>query len=125
MFTWMPGNAYAMQATLYENNITLNNPAAAKLKDFRWCMVGFDERNKKMAIKGISKEDADHKLVPLENLNKISLGKGYARISNKSIVEYAGKVAGTSCVNRKFPIQYDDREQMLIVDLNTEKEVSI
>ena len=42
MFKWMPGNAYAMQATLYENNITLNNPAAAKFSDYRWCMIGFD-----------------------------------------------------------------------------------
>ena len=79
----------------------------------------------KMAIKGISKEDADHKIVPLENLNKISLGKGYARISNKSIVEYAGKVVGSSCINRKFPIQYDDHEQLLIIDLSTDKEVSL
>lgn len=122
MFKWMPGNTYAMQATLYENNITLNNPAAAKFSDYRWCMIGFDEDNCQMAIKGISHHDMELNLVPKENLNKVSIGKGYARISNKNMVNVAQRMVGRHCIGEKFPAHYDEKEKILIIDLFEGKE---
>ena len=122
MFEWMTGNAYAMQATFYAGNITLNNPSANRLKDYAWCMIGFDEEEKKIAIKGISKETIENNLVPLENLNRISFGKGYARISNKFAVDKTSTILIRSCVNEKFSVSYDEKEKMLIIDLNDLKE---
>ena len=40
MFEWVKGNAYTMLVTLYPNNFTLNNVAAAYFEDIRWCCIG-------------------------------------------------------------------------------------
>lgn len=119
MFEWMQGNAYTMLVTVYPSNITLNNAAAMKFKDVRWVLIGFDDRNNRMAIKGISKEELDLNIVPKENLHKISIGKGYGRISNKTIVEQMKKRAHFDLENTKIVATYDEKEKMLIIDLNS------
>lgn len=118
MFQWMEGNNYTMLVTVYPTNITLNTAAANYFKDYRWCMIGFDSKSKQMAIKGVSKEKIDKGLVPLEKLHKISSGKGYARISNKSVILQIAKIVNDDSVNNKYSAYYDDAEQMLIVNLN-------
>ena len=49
MFEWVKGNAYTMLVTLYPNNFTLNNVAAAYFDDIRWCCIGLDRENRKVA----------------------------------------------------------------------------
>lgn len=118
MFTWVKGNAYALVVTLYPNNITLNNSAAAHFQDVRWAMIGIDHENRCVAIKPVTKREVDIKLVPLEQLHKVSIGKGYARISNKQVVEEISSVLGKEVDGVKFDAEFDDKQGLLIIDLN-------
>ena len=118
MFEWVKGNAYTMLVTLYPNNFTLNNVAAAYFDDIRWCCIGVDRVNRKVAIRPVTKREVDLKLVPLEQLHKVSMGKGYARISNKALIEEIASVMGRECSGVKVPAHFDDSEKMLILDLN-------
>lgn len=118
MFKWATGNAYSMIVTIYPTNLTLNTPAALKLKDAKYCMLGIDENEEKAAIKPVSREEIDMGLVPLENLHKISYGKGYARISNKSFVNDLSRYIEITDQGVKIPLIYDETEKMLIMSLD-------
>lgn len=120
MFEWIKGNAYSLNATLYSGNITLNASAAYYFKDIRWVMVGLDDKNKKIAIKPITKRELDLKLVPLQHLHKISIGKGYARISNKAVIQNVEAMLQLKVDGLKFSAEFDDKENILIIDLNKE-----
>lgn len=118
MFTWVKGNAYAMVVTLYPNNITLNNTAAAYFQNVRWAMVGIDHEEMQIAIKPITKREVDLKLVPMEHLHKVSIGKGYARISNKQVVEEIATLLGMPVDGVKFNAIFNEKENLLVVDLH-------
>lgn len=117
MFTWVKGNAYALVVTLYPNNITLNNSAAAYFQDVRWAMIGIDHENACVAIKPVTKREVDLKLVPLEQLHKVSIGKGYARISNKQVVEEIAQLLKRDVDGVKFDAEFDEKQSLLLVDL--------
>ena len=122
MFTWVKGNAYTPVATLYANNITLNQAAAALVQDARWVMLGLDHDNKRVAIRPVSKQEIDRKQVMLQQLHKVSLGKGYARISNKQVME---EIAGTlkqSLNGDKFEAVYDEASNLLVIELMKQRE---
>ena len=122
MFTCVKGNAYALVATLYTNNITLNNAAAAYFQDVRWVMIGIDHTDKKVAIKPVAKREIELKIVPMEQLHKVSIGKGYARISNKSVMDEIQSLINDTINGRKFDAFYDERENLLIIDLMVDLE---
>ena len=87
MYQWIKGNVYKLIATLSDTCITLNNSAANHFADVRWCLIGIDSDELKLAIKPVSKTDIDLHLYSMEDLHKISMGNGYARISNKSLMQ--------------------------------------
>lgn len=118
MYKWMTGNSYSNIVTLYSNNFTLNSVACQYFQDIRWCLIGIDEASRKVAIKPVSAREIDLHLVQLEHLNKVSMGKGYARISNKHIIDEISTLIETECNGLKFVAQFDEKEKMLIVDLN-------
>ncbi|MCF0108502.1 MAG: hypothetical protein HUJ57_00090 [Erysipelotrichaceae bacterium] len=118
MFEWFQGNVYTMVVTFYPTNITLNTVAASHFNDVRWCCIGLDPNNRQLAIKPVTAREIDLGLIPLENLHKISLGKGYARISNKLIINEISRLLDTECNGIKFSAMFDDKQKMLIVDLN-------
>lgn len=117
MYQWVRGNVNSNIVTLYPNNFTLNNIAASYFQDCRWCCLGIDKENYKIAIKPITKREIDLKLVPVENLHKVSMGKGYARISNKMIIEEIAKMLDETCNGIKFSAAFDEKEKMLVIDL--------
>lgn len=118
MFEWMPGNAYTSVVTLYANNFTLNNTAASYFSDIRWCCIGIDKESQKIAIRPVSKREIDLKIIPLEQLHKVSLGKGYARISNKPILDQISELLHKECNGLKFNANFDEKEKILVIDLN-------
>ena len=118
MFEWSKGNAFLKVVTIYNNNFTLNNCAMQQFKDCKWCMIGIDRTNKQIAIKPISKQQIDLNIYPLENLHKIFIGKGYSRISNKTMINEISKLINQECNGQKFACEYDEHEDMLIIDLN-------
>ena len=118
MFQWIKGNAYTMIATLNDTAITLNNSAAANFADIRWCLVGLDDENKLMAIKPVTKNEYDLHLYPMEDLHKISVGTGYARVSNKALMTSISALIGLPLDGLKYLASWDEKEKMLVIDLN-------
>ncbi len=122
MFTWVKGSAYTPVATLYANNITLNQAAAALVQDARWVMLGLDHDNKRVAIRPVSKQEIDRKQVMLQQLHKVSLGKGYARISNKQVMEEIAGMLKQSLNGDKFEAVYDEASNLLVIELMKQRE---
>lgn len=122
MYMWVKGNVYAPIVTLYANNITLNNAAAAYFQDVRWAMIGIDHEEKKIAIKPVKKKDIERRLVPLEQLHKVSVGKGYARITNKQVMDEISALLGEPLRGNKFDAMFQDQQELLIVELASERE---
>ncbi len=120
MFKWVDGNNYFGVVTIYPNNFTLNNVVANYFKDFRWCIIGISEEKRQIAIKPVSKREIDLSLVPLKQLHKISLGKGYARISNKSVIDMITSMLNQELNGVKFASHIDEKENMLIIDLSNQ-----
>lgn len=118
MFQWYDGNAYTMFATIYYGNITLNKQASIYLENHEYCLLGFDEKNKKIAIKGCDMKDVELKLVDITNLNKLSKSKSYTRISNKSFNQEVSKILDAKFDGEKFKLNYDEKERMLVINLN-------
>ena len=117
MYQWIKGNVYKLVVTMNDSSITLNNSAANYFSDVRWCLIGIDNDLLKLAIKPVSKADVDLKLYSLEDLHKISLGNGYARISNKSLMNNISELVEKPLSNTKFPASWDEKNNMLVVDL--------
>lgn len=118
MFEWMPGNAYSSIVTLYPNNFTLNNTAASYFSDIRWCCIGIDKKTLKVAIRPVTKREIDLNIIPLDQLHKVSVGKGYARISSKTVLEQISSLIQKDCNGIKFSANFDDKDKMLVIDLN-------
>lgn len=119
MFTWVKGNAYSMIVTIYPNNLTLNNTATSYFQDVRWAMIGIDHENLQIGVKPVTKREVDLKLVPLEQLHKVSIGKGYARISNKQVVEEISALLNMPLDGVKFKADFDEKQGLLLVDLRS------
>ncbi len=119
MINWIKGNACNMLVTINKNYITLNNSTANYFKEYKWCIIGIDVEKKELIIKPISKNDIDLHIYPSENLTKINFGNGYARIANKNMMQALNDVIIYPAEsNTKYSATFDDKENMLIVDLN-------
>lgn len=118
MFEWVKGNVYSMILTLYPNNITLNSSAATHFQDVRWVMIGIDKENHQLGIRPISRREIDLNLVPMSQLHKISVGKGYARISNKMIIEELSAMIDQPIDGLKVNAVFDEGHDMLVADLH-------
>lgn len=116
MFTWVKGNAYTPVATLYTNNITLNQAAVALMQDVHWVMIGLDHDNKKIAIRPVSKQEIERKQVMMQQLHKVSLGKGYARISNKQVMEEIADMLKRELNGVKFEVDFEESSGLLVID---------
>ncbi|NLC96281.1 MAG: hypothetical protein GX675_01740 [Erysipelotrichaceae bacterium] len=117
MYKWVKSNTSLMIVTIYPSNLTLNSLAAEYFENIRWCMIGIDNKGMKLAIKPVTKREVDLKVFPSENLHKVSIGKGYARISSKNIINELSELLNLNLDGHKFNCDFDEREKLLIVDL--------
>ena len=117
MYEWVKGNAYQLNVTLYDSNITLNSYAASYFTDIRWVMIGIDSENKKVAIKAVPKKEIDLHLISLDQLHKRSIGKGYGRISNQSVMNEIRELLKTDINGVKFQATYNEKEMLLEINL--------
>jgi hypothetical protein len=122
MYEWLTGNAHTMVVTLYNTNITLNNSAAAYFSDVRYATIGINRDLKQFVIKPVTKREVDLKIVQLEHLHKVSIGKGYARISNKIVCDELASIINENLEGQKYIARYDDKEKMLVINLSDESE---
>lgn len=116
-FQWIKGSTTSPAVTIYTNNLTLNNAAAKYVENARYCLLGIDVEESCIAVKPVSKRDIELNLYDSSNLNKISMGKGYARISNKTFIDEINRLVTHSTIGLKFEAVYDDANEMLVVDL--------
>ena len=57
------------------------------------------------------------KYLPKESMYKLTVGKGYARITNKALVAQIAKELSCSIENGKLPARFDEKEHLLIADV--------
>ncbi len=119
-FQWIKSSIGQPGITIQSNNITLNTAAIKYVENFRYCLLGVDNNSGYLAIKPVDKSDVDKGIYEHGQLNKISLGKGYARISNKMCIEEISKITGHEPTGGKFDATYDEKEQMLLINLKGE-----
>lgn len=117
MFVWIKSNTNQYILTLSQCSITLNAAAASLFQDVRWCMVGIDEEQMQLAIRAVSKDEVDKKLVEPLALHKISIGKGYGRITSKACMEQLSKLLHRDLDALKIEAIYDEEQQYLIANL--------
>lgn len=119
MYKWVKGNSFNKIATLYAGSITLNVPCIALFEGAKWCLVGIDYEGKKVGIKIVSKEDLEKKSFPEDAMNKVSMGKSFVRICNKSIIKEITKVIKKRAEGEKFGVNFLPKEKLLEIDLNS------
>ncbi len=121
MYEWVKSNTSSMIVTIYPNNLTLNQASAQYFDDVRWCMIGLNKIDLKLAIKPITKREIDLDVYPSENLHKVSIGKGYVRISNKNVINEISSLLNKPMNSCKFNAKFVDEEKVLVVDLSKQE----
>lgn len=120
MFKWIDGNVNTLIATINENNITLNQKAASFFQDTRYVSVGIDTDQSLVAIHPVTKDEIDHSIFTLAQLHTISIGNGYAKISNKALCQLIENHLQYELNNKKYLCDFDETNKYLIIDLNKE-----
>ena len=118
MYKWVKGNSFNKIATIYAGNITLNVPCISFFNGAKWCAIGIDYDDKKVGIKIISAEDIEKKTFPEDTINKVSIGKSFIRICNKSIIKEISKTIKKRAEGEKFGVNFNSKEKLLEIDLN-------
>lgn len=117
MFKWIDGNVNTLIATINENNITLNQKAASIFEDTRFVSVGIDTDQSLVAIHPVTKNEIDKAIFTPQQLHTISIGNGYAKISNKALCQLIQNHLQYELNNSKFYCEYDAKNRYLIIDL--------
>ena len=69
-------------------------------------------------IEGV--KDARQYTIPIEDaMNKVSVGKSFIRICNKSIIKEISKATKKRAEGEKFGVNYNPKEKLLEIDLNS------
>jgi hypothetical protein len=119
--TWTTNDIATLTISLYETNITLNKAACKYFEDVNYVLLGYDDEKHMVAIKPISKDDIDNDIYPKNQLHRISLGKSYGRITNKSFIENISEMYHLDFKNNqcyKYKAKFDVIHQMMIFYLS-------
>lgn len=119
MYKWVKGNSFNKIVTIYSGNITLNVPCIPLFEGIKWCLIGIDEDSKKVGIKLVTDEEIAKKSFPEDGMNKVSVGKSFVRICNKSIVKEISKLIKKRAEGEKYGVDYIEKDRLLEIDLNS------
>lgn len=119
MYKWVKGNSFNKVATIYSGNITLNVPCISLFDNINWCVVGIDSSAKKVGIKCINKDDIAKKTFTEDTYNKVSVGKSFVRISNKSLINEISALLKEEANGKKFAVSYNPKDKMIEIDLTS------
>ena len=119
-FEWSTNDIATMTVTIYETNLTLNKAACVHFEDVNYVLLGIDREARQIGIKPVTKQEIDENIYPKSQLHRISLGKSYGRISNKSFVldlseEFGLDFSKQQCY--KLQATYDIVHGMMIIQL--------
>ncbi len=118
-FTWFHEKPKEVVVTLASGNITLNKQASSYFEHAFAVMLGVQHDTHRIAIKPLIKEVAMSQVIPENQKYKITLKSSYARITNKAFMEEIMQLSGLDLQlsPMKFPASWNDKEQVLVVDL--------
>ncbi len=120
-FVWTSKKPKDGVATLYESNITLNKSASSHFDHAFSVLLGLDLNLKKVAVKPISKEEAEIGAIPEEKRHKITVKPSYARVCNKKFMKEIAKLVGVDLADNKsfkFKTSWSHEDSALVIDLN-------
>lgn len=117
MFEWVTGNAELEIVTLSDRSLTLNQNAMVHFVDSQFVLVGFSDDGK-VGIKPVTKRDLELNVYPKQNLHKISIGKGYAKINNRALCDLIASKINKPLDGQKVIAEYDDHQHTLVFDLD-------
>jgi len=116
VYQWINGNSYTCQVTFYPTNITLNAAACTFFQDIRWVRIGLDLERKRVAIEPVPKATIELGVIPREQLQKLSLGKGDGRISNKAIMHEIYTSMHVPVDGCKYAAAFNQNENLLEIE---------
>ena len=119
-FEWSTNDIAKKTLTIYETNITLNKAACHHFEDVNYVLLGVDKSARQIGIKPITRDDINNEVYPKSQLHRISLGKSYGRISNKSFVEDLCQEFGLDFKDTqsyKYNVTFDVVHQIMIAQL--------
>lgn len=119
-FEWSTNEISKKTVTIYSTNITLNTAACKHFENVQYVLLGIDRENDLLGIKPIDKSTLDQQIYPADQLHRISIGKSYGRISNKSFIESLAEEYNLDLSDKrgiKYPADFDVVHQILTVNL--------
>lgn len=121
---WFSKSLQAL-ATIYDNNITFNTAASRFLDNAYKVVIGFDQKEKTLLIKTVSKEDVSMGLYKSEDLYSVAIKPSYGRIHSKQIVRNLCELFPLDFENKtsyKYACTWDAPQKVLKVNLQKEVE---
>ncbi len=119
-FVWLKNDIAKKTITIYPTNFTLNKAACRYFEHVQYVLLGIDKEKRILAIKPISKEILEQGIYQEEDLHRISIGKSYGRISNKSLIDEIVSLYSLPIDSKqglKYDTHYDDLQEMLLIQL--------
>ena len=80
--------------------------------------IAWYEKEGQIAIRPITRKECELNLYPKDSLYKLTVGKGYARVTNKSVCAQIQQLFSCRLDNMKLPAVYDDNENLLIAEFS-------
>ena len=119
-FVWSTSEVNKKTVTIYSTNLTLNKAACRHFENVGYVLLGLDEKNNLLGIKPVSKQELDNGIYPEDQLHRISIGKSYGRVSNKSFISTLAKLYQLDLSNnqcKKYDATFDVLHSILLVEL--------
>lgn len=119
-FEWSTNEVAKKTVTIYSTNLTLNTAACRHFENVQYVLLGLDRDNHMLGIKPVDKNAIDEGLYPHDQLHRISIGKSYGRISNKTFIENLADEYQLDLSDKqgiKYTAKFDVVHQILTVDL--------
>lgn len=119
-FEWSTNEVAKKTVTIYGTNLTLNKAACRHFENVQYVLLGLDRKNDIIGIKPIEKQHIDQNLYKEDQLHRISIGKSYGRISNKTFIDEICELYELDLTNNqglKYNAKFDVVHQMLLVNL--------
>lgn len=120
--TWFNEKPKDLVVTLAKGNLTLNKPATTYFENAYSVMLGYNRDDQKIFIKPLDKELALRHDTPDGNKYRITVKSSYSRVTNKAFMDEVTEIADIDLSDdtKKYKASWNEKEQILIVDLKEE-----
>lgn len=119
-FEWSTNEVAKKTVTIYSTNLTLNKAACRHFENVQYVLLGLDRNNDILGIKPVDKQQIDDNIYQEDQLHRISIGKSYGRVSNKTFIDELSQLYNLDLQNNqgiKYNAKFDVVHQILLVNL--------